>query len=144
MATCSIIVTKCLVLTCVALALGLLPACTQARFFPAAAVGSTCKGLISMVTDLGNKIPESPPSPELAPSKHQGTNPAPSRRQGTTEQPTRESWSTPDFQFNSVAVDLGKTGWSPPSPKPAPRKGQEIIEQLIQERSCRDFQVASS
>ncbi|KAK8681436.1 hypothetical protein V6N13_053839 [Hibiscus sabdariffa] len=130
MATSSIIVTKCLLLTCVALAL--LPACSQARFFPAAAVGSTCKGLISMVTDLGNKIPESPPSPELAPSKHQGT----------IEQPTQESWSTPDFQFNSVAVDFGKTGWSPPSPKPAPRKGQEIMEQLIQERPSQDFQVA--
>ncbi|KAK8704662.1 hypothetical protein V6N13_048279 [Hibiscus sabdariffa] len=142
-----------------------------------------------MVTDLGNKIPKSPPSPKPAPSKHQGTNdepenqasasvcqlesrvfnsgkmpksppspnPAPSRRQatngqpaapsehqGTIEQPTCESWSTPDFQFNSVAADLGKTGWSPLSPMPALRKGQEIIEQPIQERSSQDFHVASS
>ncbi|KAK8681433.1 hypothetical protein V6N13_053836 [Hibiscus sabdariffa] len=176
MATSSIVFTNSLLLTCVALVLVLLPACTEARFFPT--VGSRCKGLISMVTDLGNKIPKSPPSPKAAPSKHQGTNdepenqasasvsqlesrvfnsgkmpksppspnPAPSRhqatngkpappseRQGTIEQPTHESWLTSDFQFNSVAADLGKTGWSPPSPMPALRIGQEIIEQPIQQ-----------
>ncbi|GMI78629.1 hypothetical protein HRI_001532200 [Hibiscus trionum] len=189
MATSSIIVTISLLL--------LLPACTQARFFP-----SACNGFISMVTDLGNKTPKSPPSLNPAPPKHQRTNdepenqasasdshlqsmvfnsgkipkspPSPSpatprhhatnglpaaqqifesmapprspptKRQGTIEQPTQESWWTPDFRFNSMAVGLGKTGGSPPSPNPAPRKGQEIIEQLVQQRSSQDFQVASS
>ncbi|XP_039050198.1 uncharacterized protein LOC120191290 [Hibiscus syriacus] len=119
MATSSIFVTTCL------LVLSLLPPCTPARSFPTGAVGSTCNGLISMVTDLGKKIPKSPPSPSLAPSKHQGT----------IEQPTQQSWSTPDFQFNPTATDL---------PTPAPPKDQEIIEQLIQQRSSQGFQVASS
>ncbi|GMI78628.1 hypothetical protein HRI_001532100 [Hibiscus trionum] len=137
MATSSIIVTISLLLTYVALVLVLLPACTQARFFPTASVSQ----LESMVFNFG-KIAKSPPPPSPAPSRHQATNeqPAPpSKRQGTIERPTQQSWSGADFQLNSMAADLGKTGWSPTSPK-----GKEIMEQLIQQRPSLDFQLASS
>lgn len=93
-------------------------------------VGSTCNGLISMVTNFGKTTP-SPPSPNRAPPKHQGM----------IEQPIQQSPLAPDFEFKSVAAGPGSTIQS--LPNPASSKGQGILEQPIQQRSSHDFQLAS-
>ncbi|KAK8548209.1 hypothetical protein V6N13_054986 [Hibiscus sabdariffa] len=120
MATASIFITTSLLLTCVALVLGLLPPCTQARSFQ---FPTTFNGFISMATDLEKKTPKSPPSPKPAPSKHQATDGEPAKQAPGLV-----------LQLQSTTVfNFGKTPRSPPSPKAAPSKHQGTIEQPSQQ-----------
>ncbi|EOY26119.1 Uncharacterized protein TCM_027519 [Theobroma cacao] len=103
----------------------------QLELVSSCAEGSPCNSLISLSANFG-KNPKSPPSP----------NPAPSKHQGELEQPIQQR-SSPEFQLISMFTNFGKTPKSPPSPKPAPSKHQGIIERPITQKSRPDFQLIS-
>ncbi|XVF23337.1 hypothetical protein REPUB_Repub13aG0029200 [Reevesia pubescens] len=149
------IMTSSLLLTCLAL-LGLLTTAAQARPLPSENSVPSKFMMIIMVNNIGKtstetreltgndncdhmtessikgKVTPSPPSPNKAPPKNQGT----------LDQPIQQR-SPPNFQFKSMFNHFGKTPKSPPSPKPAPSKHQGTIEQPIQQTSAPDFKFKS-